>query len=72
MSLFTYEEICEGCKFANWHICPYCYYTEPKFCHCEIHAESNLSHISKTCKYKKEVEGNDINLFPEALRVREK
>ena len=33
MSLYTREEICDGCENANWHSCDRCI-AVPRFCHC--------------------------------------
>ncbi len=49
MSLFTFEDICAGCKFAHWHSCPKCSGL-PHFCHCEINAEYKIDFSSKGCK----------------------
>jgi hypothetical protein len=54
MSLYSFEEICEGCLYAHWHIaCSDCYESSPRFCHCELHAEEEVNHMCNGCYYKR-------------------
>ncbi len=59
MSLFTFEEICEGCINAMWHGCGQCYQKwvgrgiGHSFCHCKINAEQNLNHCHSNCDFKR-------------------
>ena len=48
MSLFTNEEVCEGCIFANFHEC--C----GKFCSCEI--DQTIDTHRGVCMMKEEKE----------------
>jgi hypothetical protein len=51
MSLYSFEEICQGCTNVKWHSCPNCYGGEPRFCHCEIHAEESADHSTGKCGF---------------------
>ena len=61
MSNFTYEEICNNCRFANWHECDMCTNGD-HFCHCGIKKEDETDKIhtgrcpSKVLKKKKHYE----------------
>jgi len=52
MSQYSFEEICEHCKFAHWHSCSKCYGSYPSFCHCEIQHESQINHSTRECSVK--------------------
>lgn len=47
MSLYTEEEVCVGCKFAEFHSC--C----NKFCRCSINCEDSVDHIRGECSYRR-------------------
>lgn len=46
MSLYSQEEICDGCYFSKFHTC--C----NKFCKCIIDKEDQLDYITGKCAYK--------------------
>jgi hypothetical protein len=48
MSLFSFNEICSGCKHAVFHIC--C----GNFCRCEIDEEDSVNSINGTCPSKEQ------------------
>ncbi len=50
MSLYSHEEICEGCTKAVFHEC--C----SKFCHCEDNHEQSTNGYDGTCEYR-EIKG---------------
>ena len=50
MSLFSNEEICDGCKFAVFHEC--C----GSFCRCEIGHAEDCDYCRGECEHKKEKE----------------
>ena len=50
MSLYSYEEICIGCKHANWHD------GNIKFLHCSQNKELAVDSITGKCKYKELLE----------------
>jgi len=54
MSLFTLDEICEGCMKSQWHIrCMDCFRESSRFCHCEDGHENQVSYTTGKCEYKK-------------------
>ena len=55
MSLYTHEEICEGCVNAIFHEC--C----NKFCHCIIDAEGDVNCYNGTCESKVNKEDNETD-----------
>ena len=46
MSLYSLEEICWGCKHANFHMC--C----NSFCYCEKEHELDVDGCCGKCEYK--------------------
>lgn len=48
MSLYSYEEICEGCEYAVFHEC--C----NSFCHCKDDATDQANCYNGKCLNKKE------------------
>lgn len=46
MSLFSHEEICEGCPSAVFHTC--C----DKFCHCKDGCEHDADAIMGVCEHR--------------------
>ena len=56
MSLFSHNEICEGCIHAVFHTC--C----NNFCRCKEGHEQEVDHIKCECEYKSEEEKEEENL----------
>jgi len=55
MSLYSLEEICEGCLYARWHSCDKCYGGGKRFCHCMMDSESQTDSIRGRCEDKTKV-----------------
>lgn len=49
MSLYSFEEICEGCRFAVFHKCEKCI-QQKTFCHCSEGNHESVDHCEGTCK----------------------
>ena len=63
MSMYSMEEICDGCQYAAWHSCHHCFNSERHFCRCMINHELDVSHLFKICEFKvdnKYKGGNDV------------
>jgi hypothetical protein len=58
MSLYTFKEVCEGCKHAHWHMkCLKCYNSsDHDFCHCGIHSEDLVDLYAGECLDREENE----------------
>ena len=53
MSLYSMEEICEGCDHAHWHGCNKCHsWRRKSFCHCASNAEEHINGCDGTCPFK--------------------
>ena len=53
MSLFTHEEVCDGCRHANWHEpCAACYERHRRFCSCEIDVAELVNCYRGTCAFR--------------------
>ena len=48
MSLYSHDEVCETCKFAEFHSC--C----GQFCYCKEGHEEDMSALLGTCEFKEE------------------
>lgn len=62
MSLFTTEEICDGCFNANWHHCDKCSH-DKSFCHCGGGHDIGIDHTQGKCEYKVEKDEAPENWF---------
>ena len=53
MSLYSAEEICEGCTHAHFHKCCGC------FCHCKIYSDGHSNGTTGKCDDKKEFDSEE-------------
>ena len=49
MSLYSFEEICKDCIWANWHGCEECLCNNLHFCHCSKYIALSVDHLTGTC-----------------------
>ena len=54
MSLFSLEEICEDCRYSNWHDCKIC--GRKSFCYCSENNEQYVDCFIGECEYKKPID----------------
>jgi hypothetical protein len=52
MSLYSYEEICRGCKHAQWIAAGNFWDGQPRFARCSIGAEQEVDGCDCTCPKK--------------------